>query len=113
MNPIFVCIVISDPWDVGEELRWAPLRGQLVRIEPDQRGGRALIRFGTPVGFRGAVYQWAVIAPRHEGREVMEVVAGTKLEAAITCFADEPAQLVDASDPRSGLRFIGDVEPLA
>jgi len=112
MNPIPVSIVISDPWDVGEALNWAPLRGQMVRVAHDECGGKALIRFEAPISYRGVLYTCAVVTPRHEGHEVMEIVAGAKLCAALTCAPEDQPRSADPFDTsgwRGGLAFIGDI----
>jgi len=113
MKPIPVSILISDPWDLGEALNWASVRGEVVRLEPDQYGGQALIWFEPPIDYRGTNYACAVAKPRHEGHEVMEIPAGAKLCAAFSCMPDEKSKVSDplgANVWDGGLAFIGDIE---
>ena len=49
---------------------------------------------------------------RHEEHEVMEIVAGAKLCAALTCATEDQSRSADPFDTsgwRGGLAFIGDI----
>ena len=98
-------VTVSDPWDLGEALKWQPLPGELVRIVRDGDGGRALIKFDRPIQYRGSICHYAVAAPRHEDGDIAMIEEGTKVDCALTCISDEQAQSsnpVDTSDWRGG-----------
>ena len=113
MNTIFISITVSDPWDVGEAVNWQPIKGQLLKMEADEHGGKALVKFDAPVSYRGASYCYAVASPRIEGHHIMEVQAGKIVCSALTGISDQQAKSsnpMDTSNWRGGLAFIGDVE---
>lgn len=113
MNTISISIIVSDPWDVGEAVSWQPIKGQLLKMETDEHGGKALIKFNAPVSYRGVSYCYAVASPRLEGHHMAEIQAGKMVCSALTGIADQQAKSsnpMDISNWRGGLAFIGDVE---
>lgn len=107
-----ISISISDPWELGEALKWQPLRGELLRLVSDERGGRALIRLDAPVNYRGSAWRYVVAVPRHQGNEIAGLETGQKVLAAFTGIPDQHAEsneALDTSNWRGGLAFVGDV----
>jgi hypothetical protein len=115
MNSQAIVITVSDPWDVGEALGWKTIRGQCVRADSSGEGGRALIRFDEPLHYRDGTYRYAIASPRHIGRRIEEVAAGTTVDCVLIGISDEQAQsanALDANNWRGGLSFIGDIRPV-
>lgn len=116
MNPMRITISISDPWELGEALKWQPIQGELLRMASDERGGRALIKLDAALNYRGSVWHYVVAAPRHQGSTIAGLQTGRKVLAALTGIPDQQAEssgVPDTSNWRGGLAFLGDVEPVA
>lgn len=105
-------VVLSDPWDLGESCGWKPLYGYLLRLALDAPGGRALLKFERPIGHRGATYEFAIAAPRHQGSSLESLKAGESVFCSFLGIAGDVA-LTDPSlftkQWRGGLSFIGDL----
>lgn len=43
VGPMRISITLSDPWGLGEALKWQPLRGEWLRVMRNDHGGHALI----------------------------------------------------------------------
>lgn len=107
--------MFSDPWDLGEALKWQPLRGELLQMTRDDHGGKALIELNESMSYGDSVYRYVVASPRHEGSEIAELQNGKKVFCAITGISDEQAKssaAMDTSSWRRGVAFIGDIEPV-
>ncbi len=110
-----VLVRVSDPWDLGESLRWRPLEGELLQIASDERGGRALIKLDDRIEYRGSVCRYVVAAPRHEGATIAAIQKGEKVFCNFTGISDSQAASSDPLDTstwRGGVAIIGDLEPL-
>lgn len=113
MKAMNVSISVSDPWDLGESLKWRPLLGELMQSSSDDRGGRALIRLGHAIDYRGTSYGFVVAVPRHEGATLAALAEGGRVFCSFTGVSDEHAQSENALSTdhwRGGLAFIGDIE---
>lgn len=105
--------MLSDPWDLGEALKWQPLRGELLRITHDDCGGKALIELNESISYRDSVCRYVVASPRNKGSEIEDLQNGKKVSCAMTGLSDEQAKssaAMDISKWRGGVAFIGDVE---
>ena len=110
-----IIICISDPWELGEALKWQPLQGELLRMTSDEGGGRALIKLDAALSYRGSTWHYVIAAPRHQGNEMAELQTGKKVPAALTGIPDQQAEssrVLDTRNWRGGLAFLGDVEPV-
>lgn len=110
-----ISIMLSDPWDLGEALRWQPLRGDLLQIMHDEHGGKALIELNESVSYRGLVCRYVIAYTRHKGSKIEELQNGRKISCAMTGISDEQATssaVMDSSNWRGGVAFIGDIEPI-
>jgi len=113
MEDIPIFVTVSEPWDVGEAVKWQRIKGHLLRIEPDSHGGRALVEFDPPITYRGALYRYAIASPRLEGHQIVELSQGKLLCSSLTGISDQQAQSdnpLDTSNWRGGLAFLGDIE---
>lgn len=113
MKTNHVLLSISDPWDLGEALKWAPLRGELLQTNIDDRGGRGLVRLDQAIEYRGTSCRFVVAAPRHEGDTIATAVSGGKVFCSFTGISDAHAKSDDALSTehwRGGLAFIGDLQ---
>jgi len=108
-----VMIQITDPWDVGEELGWRALYGEVQRVCNDKEGGQALIKLDALVLRGGQPWSFLLAAPRHEGMTIAQVGHGKIVTASFLGVSDEKAwshALLDVEDWRGGgLAFIGDL----
>lgn len=110
-----ISIMLSDPWDLGEALKWQPLRGELLQITHDEHGGKALIELDERIIYRSFVCRYVVASPRHKGSEIGELQNGKKVFCAMTGISDEQAKssaAIDLSNWRGGVSFIGDIEAM-
>lgn len=115
MSPMRISIMLSDPWDLGEALKWQPLQGELLQITRDDHGGKALIELNESISYRDSVYRYVVASPRHKGSQIAELQDGKKVFCAMTGISDEQAKSSDAMDIsswRGGVTFIGDIEAI-
>lgn len=107
--------MLSDPWDLGEALKWQPLRGDLLQATHDKHGGKALIELNESISYRGFVCRYIVASPRQKGGEIKELQNGKTVCCAMTGISDEqakPSAAMDLSDWRGGVAFIGDIQPI-
>ena len=110
-----ISIMLSDPWDLGEALKWQPLRGELLEMTPDEHGGKVLIRLDEDVSYRDSVCRYLVASPRYKGSQIAELLTGKKVSCGITGISDDQAKssaAMDISNWRGGLAFIGDIESI-
>lgn len=111
-----VTISVSDPWDLGEALGWRVLTGELVRLEDDDHGGRALIRLDAPIEHAGVSCSHVIASPRHAGDALASLASGQSVLCGFIGVADASAATaisLDTSGWRGGLAFIGTIEPSA
>jgi hypothetical protein len=116
MQPFPISIVVSDPWDLGAATNWAPIKGSVVGVNVSEIDGRVLLRFETPIDYRGATYAFAVATPRLEGQTVSDIAVGTCTSASVIGISREQAESsmpFDTSAWRGGLAFIGDIRRTA
>src|SRR5699024_5996653 len=97
MTPLQVSIVLSDPWELGEALNWKPLSGELLRMEPGEHGGRALIELERSIAYRGSDCRFVVASPRHVGEEIASLQLRKSVVCAFTGISD--AQAVSSGIP--------------
>jgi len=112
MSSIRIQISLSDPWELGESLKWKPVLGQIVLDANDLSDGRALVTLDQPIEFRGSKYRFAVAAPRHEGRSIQELLPSGSVLCSFIGITDEQAMSSDATSIdrwRGGLAFIGEL----
>jgi hypothetical protein len=110
-----ISIMLSDPWDLGEALKWQPLRGELLQMTHDEHGGKALIELDESMTYRDSVCRYVVASPRHKGSKIEELQNGTKVSCAMAGIPDEQAKssaAMDISNWRGKVAFIGDIEPI-
>jgi hypothetical protein len=108
-----ISIIISEPWELGESVKWQPLRGQLLQAVNDELGGRALIKLDEGICYRGSNWRFVVATPRHQGDNIVSLHNGKRVASALTGISDQQAESsspLDTSNWRGGLAFVGDVE---
>lgn len=112
MNSLSVSITVSDPWDVGEAVKWQPIRGTLLKRQATSQTSSGLIKFEAPVNYRGSCYYFAVAWPRRKEDSIAEVYAGKMVCCGITGISAQQAESdnpLDISKWRGGFAFVGDV----
>lgn len=112
MSYLRVSIVLSDPWELGEALNWEPLKGELLRMEAGEHGGRALIKLEKIITYRKSNCRFVVASPRHEGKKITSLQRRESVSCAFTGISDSQAALDGVPDTlgwRGGIAFIGDI----
>jgi hypothetical protein len=113
MSNTRLILTISEPWELGEALKWLAIRGDLLRMVNNERGGQALIKLDEPFEHRGTVCYYLIASPRHAGFEMARLLAGETVLCSVTGTAEQPAEpskSLDLSLWRGGIAFIGDVK---
>ena len=106
-------ITISEPWELGEAMKWQPLHGELLRSVNDERGGQVLIKLDDPVEYREKTCRHVIASPRHVGVEMASLSAGKTVLCGMTGISEQQAESsnpFDLSSWRGGIAFIGDVK---
>lgn len=106
-------IMLSDPWELGEALKWQPLQGNLLRSVNDEKGGQALIKLEKSLEYRDAICRYVIASPRHEGVEISNLSVGKSVLCGLTGISEQQAESsnpFDLSSWRGGIAFIGDVK---
>jgi hypothetical protein len=113
LNYMRVLITVTEPWELGETLRWQPMNGELLLSNVKDGGVKqALIRFDVAVSFQGCDWSYVLGEPRHDGVGLEALAAGKKLLCGFVGISEEQAKSVDRLDLRNwrgGLAFIGDL----
>ena len=109
-----ISIQMSDPWDLGESIGWAPLLGAVVQVPKDDQGNCDLIRLDAPVSWKGEQWRYIAAGPRHAGTKISTLKLGTELHCGMIGVTDDEAQNGSAwvSRPRSKFYLIGTVRRL-
>ena len=112
---IHVRIHISDPWDLGEALKWEPLEGELIAINDLFEGGKALIKLNQSFNYKNTKSEFLIATPRYTGINIGDLVKGSPIICGITRI---PKELAESQNPfdlslwRGGVAIIGELEPL-
>jgi hypothetical protein len=111
----FVRIKLSDPWDLGEQLNWEPLEGEIIATSDLYTGGAALVKLNQPFNYRKMDCEYFVAIPRYQGSSIGDIAEGKPLLCGITRISKERAESsnpFDLSSWRGGLAIIGELEPI-
>ena len=114
MNDLFntkVSMRMSDPWDLGESVKWQSFNSEIIGVDNDQ----ILIRLLEPFTYKGVVCEFFVASPRHEGDHVKTLHDGKSLFCGLTRISPEQANShnpFDLSQWRGGIAIIGNIDPL-
>jgi hypothetical protein len=106
-------ISLSDPWELGESLKWQPICGELIRLALDPQGGRALIKFDNPISHRGVLYHFSIAVPRHVGSNLKDIHASWGILCGFTGVSNEHAKselALSTNHWRGGLAFVGTIK---
>lgn len=109
-----VNISVSDPWDLGEAISWAPLRGTVEDWHERRGTARALIHLAEPLQYKGADVEYLVASARHEGTSVTDLRRRERVLCSLTAVDEEAKRqgISLAMDAwRGGLVIIGEVAP--
>jgi hypothetical protein len=110
LETIAVTVKLSDPWELGEALKWEPLAGAIVSTE----GESALVRLSNPFEFKNTTCEFFVASPRHEGHTISELADGKSLFCGMTRISSEQAKSLspcDLTNWRGGVAMIATLEP--
>jgi hypothetical protein len=112
---IHIEIHISDPWDLGEALRWEPLEGGIIAIDNLPTGGMALIKLNHSFNYKNTECEYFIASPRYIGANIGTLFKGKPM----TCgFTRIPKELAESQNPfdlslwRGGVTIIGELELL-
>jgi hypothetical protein len=112
---IHIKIHISDPWDLGEALKWEPLEGGLIATNDLPIGGMALIKLDQSFNYKNTECEYFIATPRYSGANIGALAKGKPMICGITRI---PKELAESQNPfdlslwRGGVTIIGEVEPL-
>lgn len=105
-----VILRISDPWELGEALKWEAFDAEIVSMTGDD----ILIRLLKPFVYRETTCEFFVASPRYEGDHVELLRDGKSLFCGITRITPEQANSdnpFDLSKWRGGIAIIGSLDP--
>lgn len=100
---------ISDPWELGEALKWEAVEAEIVSVV----GDNILIRFLKPFTYRETVCEFFVASPRYEGDHIETLCKDKKLFCGMTLITPEQANSsnpFDLSRWRGGIAIIGNLD---
>lgn len=105
-----VTMRISDPWELGEALKWEAFDAEVILASDDT----LLIRLLDPFVYHGTDCEFFVASPRHQGDHVEQLRNGKTLFCGLTRITSEQAK---SNDPfnltkwRGGIAIIGNLDP--
>jgi len=109
--PKQVLIKISDPWDLGVQLKWEALPANIV----SECGKAIVLQLSSPFEYKGMHCEYLVASVRHDGTNVGELRDGKTVFCAMTRITEKQANSenpTDLSQWRGGVAIIGDIEPI-
>lgn len=107
-----VLIRLSDPWELGESLRWAPLAAVILAAKTDEQGGALFVRIKEPFLYKNLRCEYFVMQPRHESSSVEDLRPDRPVLCAITRVPEERSSDEDPFDLswwRGGIAGIGEI----
>lgn len=105
-----VSMRISDPWELGEALKWKAFDAEIIAV----RDETVLIRLLTPFLYEGTTCEYFVGSPRHDADHVDKLCNGKSLFCGLTRITSEQAR---SDDPfnltkwRGGIAIIANLDP--
>ena len=106
--PVTVELSLSDPWKLGEYLRWRSLEALVLREDHDGW----LVELVQPFQYQDREYRYVVVQSRHEGEELAQVSEGVEISCCMTLTTVERANSDNACDVswwRGGHAMIGSI----
>ncbi len=88
-----VALVVSDPWEFGSECGTGPFVG----IVKDEDNGKALIHFDKTISYGGTNYSLCICFPRHQGKDINDILNGEKIAANMMLISAKVASLSDVN----------------
>ena len=104
-----ISIRISDPWELGEALRWEPINAEIIGVNGDD----ILIQLLKPFDFKGTSCEFFIASPRHEGDHAVELLNVGSLFCGMTRITTNQARSnnpFDLSNWRGGIAIIGNLD---
>lgn len=98
-----VQIQVSDPWDLGEAVRWSPLQGTARRETP------LTIELDTPLQVGGQQISWLVGNPRHGDQALSATPQPYNLLGVDQLDADPEVIISRWRGPANGMAMIATV----
>jgi hypothetical protein len=112
---IHIEIHISDPWDLGEALKWEPLEGGIIATSGLPIGGMALVKLNHSFSYKKTECEYFIATPRHTGVNIGTLFKGKPILCGLTRI---PKELAESQNPfdltlwRGGVTIIGELELL-
>lgn len=103
-----IILRISDPWELGQALKWVAFEAEIVSLSGDD----VILRLLKPFVYRNTNCEYFVASPRHEGDHVDLLREGRSLFCGLTCITPEQASSknpFDLSSWRGGVVIIGNL----
>lgn len=118
-----VSIVVSDPWEFGEEQGNGPFTGKILGVGPDywareyNSGEKEalLLQLAFPLTFEGVMCEYFIVTSRHETEQVGSLSNGAEVHCALTRISKEHATSLDPFDLdawRGGIALLATVKKL-
>jgi hypothetical protein len=111
MKPVRILISLSSPWELGEFMRWRPLRGEI--LDADENGSRVVIKLDESVDHFGSSFRYLIASPRHQESQISRIEEGKHVSCAFVGVPDKQIESegrIDTTNWRGGLGFIGELE---
>lgn len=105
-----VSVRISDPWELGEELKWEAFDAEIISVSADN----ILIQLLKPFVYKGTNCEFFISSPRHEGDHVEKLRDGKSLFCGMIHITAEQANSSNPFDLkgwRGGIAAIGNLDP--
>jgi hypothetical protein len=109
-----VTIQLSEPYDLGQALSWQPLAAHILAAKADENDEALLLRLEKPFTSKGALCEYFVARPRHEGARIDALLVGSAILCAMTRIPPDRLQAADPFDLgwwRGGIACIGELVP--
>ncbi len=107
-----VIIQLSEPWDLGEILKWKPLEGVILKEKIEQLNSSIIIQLEEPFDYKNVSCEYFVASPRYEGDSFENLKGRKGIFSGLTRISKEQ---FNSSDPfdlswwRGGIALLGEI----
>ncbi|HQF84805.1 MAG TPA: hypothetical protein PLX58_07505 [Smithellaceae bacterium] len=88
-----MALFVSDPWEFGSECGTGPFVGTIK----DEDNGKALVRFDKTISYGGTDYSLCICFPRHQGKDINDILNGTRVSVNVMLISAKDASLSDVN----------------
>jgi hypothetical protein len=113
-----IVLKISDPWELGEAIKWEPLSGVVLQEKVGDDGTiiSLVVQLRNSFKYNDTTCEMLVACPRHEGSDYGPLKKGESVFSGLTCISTD--RYSKSEDPfdlswwRGGLALIGNISVL-